>query len=217
MIGIIPAAGEGSRWGQFQKELLPIGENAWLIDNTIYAMLKGGADKICIVSSPNKIHTHVQHFKKDKYKDLNIFFVIQREQQDIWGALKASFPFCEGFNLMAFPDTLYPTSVFENLSVRYFQMGTFMTREGDRLGVLDDKTNTIINKDPSMKGKLVRAWGNFSFTGEVVDFWTSRNITTYTGAMNLAIEHFGLYYRDFEYYYDFANWESYIKWVQQPK
>ena len=54
ILGIVPSAGEGTRWGGYFKELLPIGYDT-LLDRSISAMFAGGADKIVIVSKPDKL------------------------------------------------------------------------------------------------------------------------------------------------------------------
>lgn len=211
--GIIPAAGEGNRWGKYQKELLPIGDNRWLIDNTVGAMNYAGASQLCIISSPNKISTHVNHFMKDKYNKEDIFFVIQREQLDIWGAIKAALPFTTGYNFFGMPDTLYDGNIFRNMikDRRFdFVLGTFMTTTPERFGVIVN--GEVINKEVLQKGTF-EAWGTFGFSKEVSLFWEKFPPTDYTTAINWAIRNFGLHTVPMNDYEDFSTWEDYKKWV----
>src|ERR1700761_5152739 len=99
MLGIVPCAGEGSRWGGMAKELVPIGPNRWLIDHALDAMRLAGVDRICIVASPPKIHMLVDHFRKGKYRHYRLFYVIQRERNELWEAMKESLAFAEDLNL----------------------------------------------------------------------------------------------------------------------
>lgn len=210
-LGIIPAAGEGSRWGQFQKELLPIGKEQWLIDCAVSALVTGGADKICIVTSPNKIHTHAQHFMKEKYRDINIFYIIQKDPSDLWGAIKATFPYTNGYNLFAMPDTLIPNFVFPYERKYDFSLGLFTTDMPEKFGVFDG--GRVFNKDPNITG-VRKAWGLLSWSANVVEYWKLCKPSNYTEAINKALEKFTYGTFTLPYYWDFASWEDYCSWVK---
>jgi choline kinase len=215
MLGVIAAAGEGSRWGRFEKELLPIGPEQWLIDNSLEAMRLAGARRICLVSSPAKIHTHANHFMKEKYRRYDIFYVIQRERTDIWGAIKESFPFAEDLNLFAMPDTLFDPQCFRTLLARAapppFSLGTFDTQRPERFGVLHG--GRVVNKSTDLPAAQYSAWGTLVWSREVVDAWLADDPRDYTLAINRAIERFGHGTFPLNYYYDFAAWADYKRWL----
>lgn len=214
MLGIIPAAGEGSRWGVFHKELLPIGKEIWLIDSTLEAMKFAGADKFCIVTSPNKIHTHVQHFKHERYNEFNIFYVIQKYQMDIWGAIKSALPYTDDENLFGMPDTLYPIKIFGKLleDQNEISFGVFKTKEPKRFGVFVG--DVIFNKDQGLPDGEYDAWGTFKFSKGVVSLWNSMPIETYTDALNTAIQYTTHGRCPMDYYLDFADWDRYLDYME---
>ena len=217
--GIIPAAGMGTRWGNFTKELLPFGDNYWLIDYCIDAMLLGEVDRICIISSPEKINTHVQHFLKDKYKDIDIFYVIQKKGLDMWAAVEVALPFTTEVNYFGMPDTIFNKNCFKIMKQNTdleFIMGTFLTTRPENFGVWWD--NKIVNKislSLTNPETIYTAWGNFLFTDNIVNLWNIKNIKTYTEAINIAIEEYGFNQASLEYYYDFQNWDEYKKYIQE--
>jgi len=217
--GIIPCAGEGSRWGLFQKELLPIGDQIWLIDNTISAMIKGNVDTIYIVTSPNKIHIHANHFNKEKYKNLNLVYIIQKEKTDIWGAIKAALPSSIDADLVYFgmPDTIYPPDIFwrmDNFSMAFdIMFGVFNTTMPERFGVFKD--GEIVNKVPDTG--TFKAWGTFSFSKYVTQFWLRANKNGYTENLNYALNTFAYKLFDMDYYHDLAGWTDYQLWVSSTE
>jgi hypothetical protein len=213
MLGIIPAAGKGERWGGFYKELLPIGDNRWLIDNTIDAMKTVGCERICLVTSPEKIHVHVQHFNKEKYKDLNIFFVINKGKE-MWDSIVASFPYTEEYNYFAMPDTLYPVDSFPNkISFNIFGMGLFKTDKPERFGILKD--GTIMNKMNCFGKKPFTAWGTLCWAKDTYEeFWKDKGIPNYTEAINVILRD-GIYLEYvLDYYYDFATFKDYEEYIK---
>ena len=145
-VGILPAAGLCSRWNGTYKELLPTWENAWVIDSSIDDMKVAGVRDFVIVSSPNKIQTHVQHFSKNKYKDLNISFVIQYYPAGLYDAIKLALVASRKYDRFIFtmPDTILggiPCSLASNILERYsgkinFVLGIFPTDEPQNFGIL---------------------------------------------------------------------------------
>lgn len=216
--GIIPAAGIGQRWGMIHKELLPTGTNTWLIDNCIESMSIAEIDRVCIISSPEKICTHVQHFLKDKYDKINIFYTIQKEKTDIWGAIKSALPFTSEINYFGMPDTIFNTDIFLSLKNYYeknksqFIVGTFLTDNPENFGVWHN--NRIVNKQ-KLSPNLYHAWGIFMFTNKVVELWNKNSLKTYTDAINLAIEKFGFTEIGLEFYHDFKDWNEYKKLLRR--
>ena len=110
ILGVVPAAGKGSRWGGFYKELLPVANRSWMINETIRAMKVGGANKICVITNKDKISTHAQHLDK---KFRNIFYVLQEGENDIYSAMKSSLMYAEDLNYFSMPDTYIELGSFK--------------------------------------------------------------------------------------------------------
>ena len=218
MLGIIPCAGEGSRWGRFHKELLPIGPEVWLIDNCLESMKLAGVRKFCIITSANKVHTHTQHFLKEKYNNCDIFYVVQKEQSDIWGAIKESLPYAEEINLFAMPDTLFDKTAMQKRihagPLAAFNLGTFNTRQPERFGVLLE--GRVINK-ARLPEASYSAWGAMIWNKAVVESWLRSDPRDYTRAINQAITEFGCETFDLNYYYDFSTWSDFKLWLAQSE
>lgn len=217
-VGFIPAAGKGTRWGKFHKEMLPIGENRWLIDSAIDAFRVSKVEHIYIVTSQEKIGVHSLHFQNPKYSGLEISFLIQKYQEDIWGAFKTFLPFAGKMNYFVMADTLIPSNSFPDYSYLWdsdlasdFNLGLFTTDKPDRFGVIHD--GRIVNKSKDLVGEH-KAWGTMLWTEFITDFWNKVKPLDYTDAINLALEHTKPYYYNLDYYYDFASWKDYQEWME---
>lgn len=209
-LGIVPAAGKASRWGGSFKELLPCGQGQHLIDRTITAMRLGGADNVLVITNPEKISAHATHLAHRE----QVYFGLQQETTDIWGAIQASFPLAGDYNLFAMPDTYYPANAFEGQTFSQpFYLGVFDTPTPERFGVLVDKK--VVNKR-APAGEY-KAWGLLVWSQEVVDYWRGLYIANYTQAINLAIKEFGLHTFLIPYYYDMATWEDYQKFLEKER
>lgn len=213
MLGIIPCAGKGSRWGGQYKELLPLGKEKWVIDCCIDQMKSAGVTKFCIVTSLEKANVLTQHFSKEKYKDLNLFFVPQKYNMDMWGAILSALPYSlkEERSFFAMPDTFFGEHGFmhdDNIFNFNFSLSLFDTKDGSRFGVYNSK-NGIVNKDPELKNGNYTAWGNFTFSPLVACEWLNSDFLNYTDALNYAIKHYATYFNALDYYYDFATFEEY--------
>jgi dTDP-glucose pyrophosphorylase len=204
LLGIVPAAGEGLRWGGYFKELLPINDKKWLIDETINSMKLAGTTKFLVISNESKIGTHVKHL--NKFKDINIYFSIQKHQKDIWGAIMESFPLAEEYNLFSMPDTYIPRNSFIYPFEKDFYLGVFKTKNTERFGILYN--GLVVNKE-KLPNSLYNAWGILVWSKNCVNFWLKENPETYTEAINIAIDNFGLNTFNIDFYYDFASWKDY--------
>lgn len=219
MLGVLPCAGEGIRWGKITKELIPIGDNRWLVDNAIESMKYAGVDKICIVTLTSKIQILVEHFKKEKYSDCEIFYVIQKKENSMWEAIKESFPYAEDTTLFAMTDTLFNVYSFSNFisanSQASFALGTFETQIPERFGVLIE--GKFHDKPINCAAGNYLAWGTMIWSKSVVQEWLQQNPSDYTDAINIAINKFGLHMFPLDYYYDFASWSDYEIWIHTAK
>jgi len=214
MLGIIPCGGKGSRWGGQYKELLPLGKEKWVIDCCVDQMKSVGVKNFCIVSSLEKAGVLAQHFSKEKYFDLNIFFVTQKYNLDMWGAILSALPLSialGGRSFFAMPDTFFGDSGFmkgRDFWDSGFSISLFDTQDGSRFGVYDSK-NGITNKNPEFKNGNYRAWGNFSFDSSIAREWMNTKFMNYTEALNYTLNNHETYFNHLDYYYDFATFEEY--------
>lgn len=205
IVGIIPAAGSGSRWGGYYKELLPTKTGEWLIDRAIRSMKI--ANRIIIITNDKKISAHASHLA-DKYDD--VAFVTQKEGNDIMGAIRSSYPFLGDYNLFAMPDTYYDIGVFDRMDLdkAHFYLGTHTTVHPDRFGIIQGKQ--VINKSPSLAwGKRYTAWGTLAWSKYVTQSWRLKNIKDYTTAINYAMRTHKYRTVPMKYYFDMATYKDY--------
>lgn len=206
ILGVVPSAGMGKRWGGFFKEFLPVSEKDKCIDRTVKAMRSGGAEKIMIISNPFKISEHSYHFRDTN----DVFFTTQKKDLDLYGAVYESLTFAGEYNLFAMPDTIFPIDTFSrNFSSTDLWFGYFQTNKPERFGViLEDR---ISDKNPYLSGKgSFPAWGVVVWSEAVAKFWLRNpNIKTNDEALNMAIRRFGFKSFPLKYYYDFASFSDY--------
>lgn len=210
-LGIIPAAGEGRRWGGFQKMLLPIGDGDWLIDRAIRALQYGGCNRIVVVTNPISLAPLVYHLF-GKYPNLS-FIMNDDMDKDMYGSILATFPHSGDRNYFVMPDTFFSEGIFLDIPDGDFVMGTHKTHHPERFGVLID--GEIINKDPFIpKGGWVKAWGCLVWSKDVAELWKVAELTNYTDAINLAIVNFGVKDFDMGFYHDMATFAEYRKLLE---
>ena len=204
-LGVIPAAGKGSRWGGYHKELLPCGSGRLLIDHTIEAMALGGADAFLVVASREKIGTLARHISQ-KHEGKQVYYAIQRGANDIWSAIVESFQIPADVYMFAMPDTLYSKSFFDFDMTSNFVLGLFTTEMPERFGTL--RNRQIVNKEPGDDDSYM-AWGTLVWSHECVQFWRAAQPENYTDAINRAIDKFGLHGIGMDFYHDMATYEDY--------
>jgi len=117
MWGIVPAAGRGTRLQPlaFSKELLPLGSR---VDNGIERpravseyllerMILGGADKICIVISPDK--SDILGYFGDSYGSVPIVYAVQPRPCGLCDAMFRAYPLMTGSEpvIVGLPDTIW--------------------------------------------------------------------------------------------------------------
>jgi dTDP-glucose pyrophosphorylase len=212
ILGVIPAAGQGSRWGGFYKELLPCGNGDFLINHTIRTMTYGGADSILIVSNPTKISTHTTHLS-DLGK-LPLSYMMQKGENDIYSAIETTLPVAEELNYFAMPDTFLDYTTFtHDFDYADFYLGTFTTTTPERFGVLVE--DQVVNKSDKLEEKeLYDAWGVLVWTKDVADFWLNVEPQDYTDAINKAMKVFTWDTFPLSYYFDMASWEDYRRFLE---
>jgi hypothetical protein len=210
-VGIIPAAGKAERWGGVIKELLPTGHDERLIDTAIMAMAFGGADRIIVVTSSEKIGPLAQYLDH-RYDQLPIHYILQRGDNDIWSAIETSFDLAGDLNLFAMPDTIIPLASFlQPVNEFDFTFGTFKTRQPERFGVFHE--GEIVNKDPGLPAGTYDAWGVLAWSKRVVEFWQRKIWSDYTTGLNSAYQYFPAHIFGLDFYFDMASWADYQAFV----
>jgi dTDP-glucose pyrophosphorylase len=125
-LGIIPAAGSGSRLQPlaFSKELLPVGSRIEggterpraVSEYLIERLILGGADRLCFVISPEKADI-VGYFGR-RVAGVPICYVVQPRPAGLCDALFSALPFVEkGETVLAgLPDTVwFPVTALDHL------------------------------------------------------------------------------------------------------
>src|SRR5215218_9602372 len=116
MWGIVPAAGRGTRIQPlaFSKELLPVGSRKDLgierpcavSEYLLERLVAGGADKICIVISPEK--SDILQYFGDRYGGAEIVYVVQPEPLGLCDAVfRATRVVANESVLVGLPDTIW--------------------------------------------------------------------------------------------------------------
>jgi hypothetical protein len=207
ILGIIPAGGKAERFGSYPKEMLPCGKNQTLLDRTVMALNHGSADRILILTSPEKIAIHAGQ--------LGPGYDYRISRDTVWHSIMESFAYQADWNLYAMPDTYYPQDVFDQSEMHRmdFNVGLFETTRADRFGVLIDGQ---IHDKEKLPPKTYLAWGVLCWTKNVVDFWLRNleQIKTHTDAFNLAMKEFGYQACKVKYYFDMASWDDYKYFIQ---
>ncbi len=216
-LGIIPAAGEGRRWGGFQKMFLPIGDGDWLIDRAIRALQYGGCNRIMVVTNPLSLTPLASHLK-GKYKNLS-FILNKRMDLDFYGSILATFPFSGDRNYFVMPDTYFSEGIFLDIPYDDLVIGTHKTKTPEKFGVLLNEfkgEREVVNKKTNLPKGTYTAWGCLVWTKLLADLWVEKQhlITNYTDAINYAIETAGVNTFDMGYYYDMGTFEDYRKLLE---
>ncbi len=117
MLGVIPAAGVGSRLQPlaFSKELLPVGSRTdggrerprAISEYLVERLIAGGADRLCFVISPGK-HDIVSYYG-GSVDGVPIAYVVQEKPRGLCDAIFRSLPFATAGEavLVGLPDTVW--------------------------------------------------------------------------------------------------------------
>jgi len=205
-LGIVPAAGLGSRWGYYPKFLLPCGERVWLLDRTINAM---PAEQVIVVYSDATAGEIVRHIDRCGLNDRVLLRPNERMDLDFWGSILAGLEDYADYYYFAMPDTYPDVSVFAEFPMDGISLGLHQTDLPERFGML--REGVIINKQMGEPGL---AWGVLGWSREVRDLWLTAHLETYTDAINLALQEFVWYGFKMGYYYDMANFDSYVQFLK---
>lgn len=209
-LGVIPAGGKGERWGGYLKEMLPINRGDWFIDHSIKAMTYyGDADAILIITNPVKVGSLANHLTGKH--GVPIYYAVEDKGLDIWGGIEECFAYPADRYLFAMPDTYYPLSAFLYLPEGDFLMGTFKTNKPERFGVISN--GHVVNKKAQPPGEY-KAWGTLVWSAACVELWRERKPATYTEAINMALDLYGIMSYEMDYYFDMATFEDYREFLR---
>lgn len=206
-LGIIPAAGKANRFDGILKEMLPLHDCVTPLKHSLNAMQAAKADAVLLITNREKLMTHANHLHQWR-----VYYAVQLEHSDIWGAICESLPIHGRMNYFAMPDTYYPVNVFGGC-VDHFCINWFETNMPERFGVLTEQG--IINKMALGTGKY-KAWGTLAWSSEVAQFWMRNidRIKDYTTAFNMAIDTFGFSLKKMDFYYDMATMDDYRELIR---
>ncbi len=208
---IILAGGKGTRFNGTVKELLPISDTESVIDCSINAVKVWNADRIIIVSNPDKISYHVKHFNQDKYKDLNILFKIN-SAGEMWESLCKGMEDATEQNLMLMADTVFNPHDLQYMSDTPLAFGVFQTYATGNFSVFYN--GIIRTKDQNLTGPL-SAWGCVLFTKDVVQYWKNDLYSDYDAAFNAAMEVFDYSAFNITPYFDLGTLGRYIEYLNK--
>lgn len=199
IIGLIPAAGKGSRLSPlpFSKELFPIGYQDIEIDHSIKKrpkvvsqylvnhMVDAGADKIFITLGPHKSDI-MEYFGSGERHHVNIAYNFQDEPKGMPFALDLSFNFLKEDDIILFgmSDTIIePELSLKNLLNTHHEkgadltLGLFRTQNPSKFGMVELAKNThkvITTIDKPEETDLAYMWGcciwNYNFAKYMHDF-----------------------------------------------
>lgn len=203
-LGVIPAAGNASRFNGVWKELLPARDGRTLL---WHAVNRVPFEQVVIVTREDKIAMHAREIGH------RAVYAIQREKFDLWGALLMSLEFDADRYTMTMPDTLFREDALVDWPCADFALGTFETDTPERFGVLVDG-KWVIDKDVSQPVPAT-AWGAVCWTRSVASLWREAKPQTYTQAINLAISKFGLETFPIGEYHDMASIADYLEYMHQ--
>jgi glucose-1-phosphate thymidylyltransferase len=181
MLGIVPAAGRGSRIQPlgFSKELLPVGSRVdgqverpcAVSEYLVRRMIAAGADKICFVIGPGK--SDILEYYAAGYESAATVFVVQPTPAGLCDAIFAAAPLVSPGEqvLVGLPDTVwYPENGFAALPDDVLSFLLFPVDEPRHFDavVTDDQSRVreIQVKQPDARSNWV--WGAFKMPGVIL-------------------------------------------------
>lgn len=218
-VGIIPAAGRAARWHMpgpaWPKELLPVGNQTFL-GRTVNVLANAGCEVIVVVTSQAKIQAH--QYVLNNYRGRPIFYVVQHQDSDMWGAIQAGLAFPGDRYFFAMPDTYIPLDAFEEAPLDHeISLGVFRTTNPEWFGTI--REGRIYNKvgpsEPVDPTKDYTAWGTLIWSKNVADIWRRQYFSNYTDALNtvMSIHGYGTWYLKF--YRDVGDAERYQSLIHE--
>lgn len=181
-LGVIPAAGSGTRLGPFTnaipKELLPVGDKA-VIEHVVEAMTLADINDIVIVCSPHK-HGLSDYLGSGKRFGVNLSYVIQDERRGLADAvLSAEHLLDESFAVVLGDNFFHPKSFLGELISYHVEreadatLGVAEVEDVSRHGIIAPQEDRIVDiaEKPSPEQAFSRlgAIGMYVFQPDVFD------------------------------------------------
>lgn len=208
MIGLIPAAGAGTRWGGYIKELLPIGDRITMLDNCILTLSDLGCDQFVIVTTKDKIEV-VSRSIDNTFIDPPVAYTIGGET--MWESMKRGIYLCGDTDVvMMMPDTIVKVDNFSMKSIINF--GLFTTDDPGRYSVLCE--DNVFRKDPALEKKMYAAWGIVGWNGYMNATLLENDYKGFDEAFS-AFDPSARSYGVINTYYDMANFSEYAKYIKE--
>ena len=204
-LGIIPAAGKARRFGGVLKELLPLPNGVSFIAEAVLR-LRNYCDDIVVVTSEEKIRDHAKELGG------NVFYAIQEDDRDIYGAMVTGMQFEADHYLFTMPDTYMPRNSFSGYKDEPFAMGMHKTMIPERFGCF--YKGSVINKDKDIPTPAI-AWGVLAWSRIVRDYWLVSDLQNYTDAINEAGYEFSFNTFELGFYHDNASIEDYMQLLRK--
>ena len=205
IIGIIPAAGKGSRLAPFPcpKELFPVGYQDCFIDGTIQRrpkvisqylienIIKAGAQKVLIIVSEGKGDI-MKYYGDGSSFSAHIAYLYQEELNGMPNALNLAHNWIGDSTVMfGMPDTIIePDTIFQSMRAYHesnmadLTLGLFATHYPSKFGMvaLDEQNNVMYTIDKPAESQLNYMWGcaiwSATFSELLTEFVESRNGNT---------------------------------------
>ncbi len=212
---IVLSAGHAARFNGVLKELLPIDDNRVVLDTSIDAARVWKADRIVIVSNPDKVAQHVKHFQQDKYSDLNIVFK-NNSAGEMWDSLCKGLEESTELNLMLMADTVFNYHTLHTTPNAPLSFGTFPTTAPGNYSVFVDGKIVTKDKNLNLAEVTFKAWGCVIFNHAVAGHWKYHQFTHYDEAFNSGIQNYcNVEYFSIAPYYDIGILSRYVKYLSK--
>lgn len=192
MLGIIPAAGAGSRIQPlaFSKELLPVGSRVdgdverprAVSEYLVERMILAGATRLCFVISAGK--SDILAYYGARYRDVPICYTIQAQPAGLCDALFQALPFVQPGEdvLVGLPDTVwFPEDGLRRLVDGALSFLLFPVDRPERFdAVVLDERNQVREIQVKQTGATSSwIWGAFKLPGTTLEelrrLWESRD------------------------------------------
>jgi len=204
-LGIIPAAGDASRFGGVAKELLPIDDNGLTaLENCVRVVGYGNSAEFMIFSTPVKAAVHESLVPDAEiivhpFDNLAAVVAYAARTQAAW-------------YVFAMPDTVIPMLSLAREVTHDIVAGTFETDKPGRFGIFVD--DHIVDKPPHGG----TAWGVWVWSWRAMQRLAGycEQTKDLTAALNLLIGEFGYDTFPLDYYVDFATFADYKEFVCSP-
>jgi hypothetical protein len=202
MIAVIPAGGKATRFMGIHKDMLPVGNDQFLLSSAMDRARAMGARRCVIVTSSEKAALHERFLANNDS-------LLVSSSRGLWGAIRESFHFWEE-SILVLPDTLF--TIDQPVPDTPFALGTFVTNEPSRFSILVN--GVIITKPGGIVQTPQQAWGCAYWNKDVIDLWRERHYADYDEAFNAALYAFGCHTFAIQDYQDFGDWASYKRHIQ---